>query len=85
MLYSTDSYVIPELFTLDVHIITLGFASGNNVSVESKEYGFILQIPMLYLGLFTWDVHIITRGEAGGSNVNVEGSNVNVEGKESQG
>ena len=39
---------------------------------------FILQIPMLSLGLFTWDVYIITRGEA-------EGNNVNVEGKESQG
>ena len=38
---------------------------------------FILQIPMLSLGLFTRDVYIIARGEA-------EGNNVNVEGKESQ-
>ena len=41
-------------------------------------YGFILHIPMLYLGLFTWKVYIIARGEA-------EGNNVNFEGKESQG
>ena len=34
---------------------------------------FILQIPMLSLGLFTLAVHIITRGEAEGNNVKVEG------------
>ena len=42
-------------------------------SLISGAKGFILEIPMLSLGLFTWDVYIITRGEAEGNNVNVEG------------
>ena len=53
---------------------------ANSILLHSLISGancFILQIPMLSLGLFTRDVYIIAQGKA-------EGNNVNVEAKESQ-
>ena len=64
------------IISLKVSVTCSRFAVKLHSSISGANC-FILQIPMLSLGLFTRDVYIIAWGEA-------EGNNVNVEGKESQ-